>query len=42
MFYAARKEQKKRSTFSYSGEYLKGENACQNSNNNVVFGILKQ
>lgn len=42
MFYAARKEQKNRSTFAYSGEYLKGKNAFQNSNSNVIFGILKQ
>lgn len=42
MFYAARKEQKNKRTFAYSGEYLKGKKAFQNRNTNVEFTILRK
>lgn len=41
-FCAARKEQKSRCLFAYSGEYLSGKNVFQNSSSSVVFGVLKQ
>lgn len=42
MFCAARKEQESRCLFAYSGDYLSGKNAFQNSSSSVVFGVLKQ
>lgn len=43
MFYVARKEQKNRSTFAYSGEYLKTKKKLfKIVISNVLFGILTQ
>lgn len=42
MFCDARKEQESRCLFAYSGDYLSGKNAFQNSSSSVVFGVLKQ
>lgn len=41
MFCAARKEQKSKCIFAYSGEYLNGKKLFQNSNNSG-FGIFKE